>query len=201
MTMHPLKHFEDSFDNAQWRKTKQMQCDHACFDPSALRVHLKSHNGEKPKKVQPMWLGIFSGSQFEKTLDNTQHGEKQNKCNQCDYASSQASNLRTHVKTHSGEKSNKCDQCDFACIWKQTVEKIQTNVRRGNVLQPSQAIYGDIHILEQIILNWFGKVTQNSWENYTIFRANVAKRLLDWLRIKNDNSTAYLVLWFLSFML
>ena len=54
MTMHPLKHFEDSFDNAQWRKTKQMQCDHACFDLSALRVHLKSHNGEKTKKVQPM---------------------------------------------------------------------------------------------------------------------------------------------------
>ena len=88
----------------------------------------------KTKKVQPMWLGIFSGSQFEKTLDNTQHGEKQNRCNQCDYASSQASNLRTHFITHNGEKSNKCD---FACIWKQTVEKIQTNVRRANVLQPT----------------------------------------------------------------
>ena len=37
------------------------------------------------------------------------HGEKQNKCNQCDYASSQASNLRTHSKTHSGEKSNNCN--------------------------------------------------------------------------------------------
>ena len=133
MTMHPLKHFEDSFDNAQWRKTKQMQCDHVFFDPSALRVHLKSQ-WRKATKVQPMWLGIFSGSQFEKTLDNTQHGEKQNRCNQCDYASSQASNLRTHFKTHNGEKSNKCD---FACIWKQTVEKIQTNVRRANVLQPT----------------------------------------------------------------
>ena len=85
--------------------------------PALIRVHLKSHNGEKPKKVQPMWLGIFSGSQFEKTLDNTQHGEKQNRCNQCDYASSQASNLRTHFKTHNGEKSNKCDQCDFASSW------------------------------------------------------------------------------------
>ena len=34
-------------------------------------------------------------------------GEKSNKCNQCDYASSYASNLRAHLKTHSGEKSNK----------------------------------------------------------------------------------------------
>ena len=158
MTMHPLKHFEDSFDNAQWRKTKQMQCDHACFDPTALRVHLKSHNGEKPTKVQPMWLGIFSGSQFEKTLDNTQHGEKQNICNQCDYASSQASNLRTHfkkwrkvkqmwlcmhLKTNSGENSNKCPE-----------SKCSTTNNH-----PRQAIYWDIHILGQIIQNCFGEGT------------------------------------------
>ena len=30
------------------------------------------------------------------------------KCNQCEYTSSHASNLRTHFKTHSGEKPNKC---------------------------------------------------------------------------------------------
>ena len=38
---------------------------------------------------------------------------KPNKCNQCDFTSSWAGNLRTHLKTHSGEKSNKCNQCDF----------------------------------------------------------------------------------------
>ena len=38
---------------------------------------------------------------------------KSNKCNQCDYASSRAGNLRTHLKSHSGEKSNKCKQCDY----------------------------------------------------------------------------------------
>ena len=41
-------------------------------------------------------------------------GEKLNKCNLCDFASIQAGNLRTHLKTHSGEKSNKCSQCDYA---------------------------------------------------------------------------------------
>ena len=36
----------------------------------------------------------------------TNTGEKLNKCNKCDYASSQTSHLRSHLKTHSGEKSN-----------------------------------------------------------------------------------------------
>ena len=41
--------------------------------------------------------------------------QKSNKCNQCEYKSSQADNLRRHLKKHSGEKPNKCNQCDFAC--------------------------------------------------------------------------------------
>ena len=36
----------------------------------------------------------------------TENVIKSNKCNQCDYASSQTADLRKHLKTHSGEKSN-----------------------------------------------------------------------------------------------
>ena len=50
--------------------------------------------------------------QFEETFENPVGKIK--KCNQCDYASSEAGDLRRHLKTHSGEKSNKCNQCDFA---------------------------------------------------------------------------------------
>ena len=39
---------------------------------------------------------------------------KSNKCSLCEYASSQAGSLKTHMKTHTGEKSNKCNQCDYA---------------------------------------------------------------------------------------
>ena len=89
--------------------------------------------------MQPMWLCIFLGRQFEGTYENTQGWEKKccqceyacsessslrrylkmhshensNKCNQCDFASALAFNLKTHLKTHSGEKSNKCSQCNF----------------------------------------------------------------------------------------
>ena len=51
----------------------------------------------------------------------THSGDKLNKCNQCDYRSSRASNLRTHLKTHSGEKSNKCNERNgMHIIWKYT---------------------------------------------------------------------------------
>ena len=44
----------------------------------------------------------------------THTGEKPNKCNQCDYASSQAGKLRRHLKMHGGEKSHKCNPFDDA---------------------------------------------------------------------------------------
>ena len=43
----------------------------------------------------------------------THSGEKLNKCNHCDYAFSQAGNLRRHLKKYTGEKTIKCKQCDF----------------------------------------------------------------------------------------
>ena len=48
------------------------------------------------------------------------HKEKQHKSNQCDFASVEASNLRTrlrrHLKIHSGKKSHKCNQCEYASV-------------------------------------------------------------------------------------
>ena len=44
-------------------------------------------------------------------------------CNQCDFASSRADALRTHLKTHSGEKSNKCNQCDFVFLYISALRK------------------------------------------------------------------------------
>ena len=66
--------------------------------------HLKIHFGEKTHQCN------LCGEDTSKTHS----GEKLNRCSQCDGASSQAGNLRRHLKTHSGEKPNKCNQCDFA---------------------------------------------------------------------------------------
>ena len=54
---------------------------------------------------------------LKKTIDiamNSNSGEKSNKCNQCNYTSSRAGNLKTHLKTHSGENPNKCSEGNYA---------------------------------------------------------------------------------------
>ena len=87
LCMFSSEHFEETLNNAQWRKVKKCnQCDFASSQAGDLRKHFKTHSGEKS-----------------------------NKCNQCDFASSQPGHLRKHLKSLSGEKSNKCSQCDFAC--------------------------------------------------------------------------------------
>ena len=55
-----------------------------------------------------------SSGNYNKSIDIIDHTkEKSNKCYQCDYASSYASALKTHMKKHTGEKSNKCSLCDY----------------------------------------------------------------------------------------
>ena len=64
----------------------KVNCKYASSRAGDLRKHLKKHSGEKS-----------------------------NKCNQCDYASSNAD----HLRTHSGEKSHKCNQYQYAhlCVF------------------------------------------------------------------------------------
>ena len=69
-----------------------------------------------PFPLQKCNLCDFASSRANnlRTHLKTHTGEKSNKCNQCDYSSSHTGALRRHLKTHSGEKSNKCNQCDYA---------------------------------------------------------------------------------------
>ena len=103
LCIFPGRPFEDTCENTHWRKVKHMQL---------------------------VWLCVLWSKCVEESFENTQSGEKSNKCDQCDYAKSKyeksnkcnqcdfascdASNLRTHLKTYSGEKLNKCNRCDYA---------------------------------------------------------------------------------------
>ena len=63
-----------------------------------------------------MRICLFSGRKFEDTFENAPWG-KVRKCNQCDFASSHAGDLRRHLTKHSGEKYKKCNQCDYVSCY------------------------------------------------------------------------------------
>ena len=56
--------------------------------------------------------GSFGASKMAGNVENAIEVKNTNKFNQCDFASSQASDLKTHLKTQSEQKSYKCNQCD-----------------------------------------------------------------------------------------
>ena len=88
-----------------------------------------------------MWLCIFSSRSFEATYKR-HSGEKSKKCKQCDYASSQAGDLRRHLKTQSGEKSNKCNQCDYAFSQAGHLRQHMKTHSGGKSNKCNQCVYG-----------------------------------------------------------
>ena len=63
-------------------------------------------------------------STFSLATPSTSHsGEKSNKCNQCDFESFQAGDLKKHLKLHSEEKAYKCKECDFAFSMQSNLNK------------------------------------------------------------------------------
>ena len=58
------------------------------------------------------------------------HGVKSHKCSECDYASSQADVVRSHVIAHSGEKSQKCNKCEYLVSHANTL-KVHMKIHPG----------------------------------------------------------------------
>ena len=83
------------------------------WDPPSLLIHIFSVWDWQNTRDNICYLVVMddnfseSGINVNVTLRNTNNeGEKSNKCNQCNYASSQACSLKRHLITHSGEKLN-----------------------------------------------------------------------------------------------
>ena len=102
--------------------------------------------------MQLVLLCVYIHISFEDTFENSQWGMS-GKCNPCNFASSQATHVRRHLKTHSGKTTNKCDQCDFAFaqvghlrrhLKTHSGKKSQINVNSVSLHLVRQAIWTDI---------------------------------------------------------
>ena len=95
-------------DYDEEKSYKCNQCEYASSVKSSLRRHLKTHSGEKSNKCSQCDYASSRADALRAHLKTHQ------KCNQCDYACSDPSSLSQHLTIHSGEKSNKYNQCNFA---------------------------------------------------------------------------------------
>ena len=85
---------------------------HHIFSPVSLGLLCffeKSRDVERKVGGSPInYTASFlqnADNESAQSISNSQNGKNSNKCNQCDFVSSQAPNLRRHLKLHSAEKS------------------------------------------------------------------------------------------------
>ena len=113
LCIHWCRQFGETFENAQWRKVKQMQPMWLCiFTGRQFEGTFENAQRRKVKQMQPMWLCILLCTPFEGTFENTQRRKTKQM-------------QPVWLCIPSG-----CRPAIWRHIWKLTLEKSQMNAAR-----------------------------------------------------------------------
>jgi len=88
-------------------------CQYSASKPSVLKVHMRSHTGEKPYNCALCTKGFSQKKNLARHM-RSHTGEKPYICASCAKGFSQKTSLEAHMRSHTGEKPYTCTVCSSA---------------------------------------------------------------------------------------
>ncbi|XP_045770868.1 zinc finger protein 37 homolog isoform X2 [Maniola jurtina] len=112
----------DGTDAEKQGKFSCSQCAYRCQSPAILKIHERTHTGEKPYACT--FCEYKSGQKNNVAKHILVHMKaKPFGCQYCDYRCAQKNNLVVHERTHTGDKPFACPYCDYRTVQKPNLVK------------------------------------------------------------------------------